>query len=143
MGLDTFSYIQLAVGGYLLWCGITRSGKLFETKKLKCPRKKYVRVMGNLAAFTAVCMMLEPLLTMTKVILPGSPVSWILWAIGFGGIVAMAVFNKKMVANNPGSSAQGTSTRPAPVPEHLRSAFEFDEADKPQSEKKENNSENK
>ena len=128
MSTNTFEYLHLCIGAYLLWCAITGTGKLYEAKQLKCSREKYKRVLSIMAALTAVCMIIDPILILTKRGLPGSPLSWVLWTLGMGGIVAMVVYNKKMVVKGAAADAGAAQTQqPARVSDPLRAAFEFDE----------------
>lgn len=130
-GLDNmFSLLQAAIGAYLLYTAVTGRGKVLENEFLKVPREEYVKKLRILSAIAGVILCATTALEYFGVVVPGSPLSWVTWALGFAPILAMMFYTSKCTDKQAAKAGHAAA---AQAPDHkedpLRAAFVFDEED--------------
>ena len=136
-GLDNmFSLLQLFIGGYLLYAAVTGRGKVLENEFLKVPREEYVKKLRIFSAISGTILSATSVLEYLGVIVPGSPLSWVTWALGFGSILPMMIYSSKSTDKEAAKANQATARAPRPTGDPLRAAFVFDdEENSPEAEK--------
>ncbi len=133
-----FSWLQLAIGAYLLYAAITGKGKVFDNEFLKVPREEYVKKLRILAAIAGVVLTVSSVLEMVGAVVPGSPLGWVSWALGLASILPMMVYSAKATDKAAAKANQRTAQSAAQKSggDPLRSAFVFDEEDEETEETK-------
>ena len=123
-----FSWLQLAIGAYLIFCGITGKGKVFDNDFLKIPREEYVKKLRILASISGACLSIASVLEMLGWVIPGTTLGWIVWALGLASIVPMMVYTSKATDRKAAKAAQNESRgMPQKKEDSLRAAFVFDD----------------
>lgn len=122
-----FSLLQLFIGGYLLYSAVTGRGKVFENEFLKVPREAYVKRLRILSAISGAILIATSVLEYLGFIVPGSPLGWAAWAVGFGSIVPMMVYSSKSTDKEAARANQPSGGQPGPKRDPLRAAFVFEE----------------
>lgn len=130
-----FSLLQVFIGGYLLYCAITGKGKIFDNDFLKVPREEYVKRLRILSGISGTILLITSVLEYTGIVVPGSPVGWVTWALGFLSILPLMIYSSKCTDKEAAKANQATTAQnAAPKEDPLRAAFVFDdeenEADK-------------
>ena len=134
--LDMMTWFDLAVGAYLLYAAITGKGNLFENEYLKCPKEQYVKTMRFMALFTGLAMAARGGLELAGVVVSGTALGWILWAVVFALILAMMIYSVKKTDRAAASAGKSTQASHPEKPENhdpLRAAFVFDDEDDTQA----------
>lgn len=132
-----FSLLQLIIGVYLLYCAAMGKGKIFENDYIKVPRAEYVKKLRILSAISGTILTVTSALEYFGVLVPGTTLGWISWAIGLASIIPMMVYSSKSTDREAAKAAahrgsgQGKG-QPMPAKDPLRAAFVFDdEEDEP------------
>ena len=130
---NMFSLLQLILGVYLLYCAAMGKGKIFENDYIKVPRAEYVKKLRILSAISGGVLTVSSALEYFGVIVPGTTLGWISWAIGLASIIPMMVYSSKATdrdaarAGRPTAEAAKAKGQPAPSKDPLRAAFVFDD----------------
>lgn len=128
-----FSLLQLIIGVYLLYCAAMGKGKIFENDYIKVPRAEYVKKLRILSAISGTILTVTSALEYFGVLVPGTTLGWISWAIGLASIIPMMVYSSKSTdreaakAGRPTAEAAKAKGQPMPAKDPLRAAFVFDE----------------
>lgn len=128
-----FSLLQLIIGVYLLYCAAMGKGKIFENDYIKVPRAEYVKKLRILSAISGTILTVTSALEYFGVLVPGTTLGWISWAIGLASIIPMMVYSSKSTdreaakAGRPTAEAAKAKGQPTPPKDPLRAAFVFDE----------------
>ena len=120
---NMFSLLQLIIGVYLLYCAAMGKGKIFENDYIKVPRAEYVKKLRVLSAISGAILTATSALEYFGVLVPGTTLGWISWAIGLASIIPMMVYSSKST-DREAAKAKG---QPMPAKDPLRAAFVFDE----------------
>ena len=121
--------LQLIIGIYLLVCAVRGKGKVLENEYLKIPRERYVKIMRILSAICGAVLCATSALELAGILLPGTVLAWVFWALGIASILPLLVFSIKATdreaakAGKPGPEAG----QKAPAHDPLRAAFVFDD----------------
>ena len=127
---NMFSLLQLIIGVYLLYCAAMGKGKIFENDYIKVPRAEYVK---KLRILSGAILTATSALEYFGVLVPGTTLGWISWAIGLASIIPMMVYSSKSTdreaakAGRPTAEAAKAKGQPMPSKDPLRAAFVFDE----------------
>ena len=130
---NMFSLLQLIIGVYLLYCAAMGKGKIFENDYIKVPRAEYVKKLRILSAISGTILTVTSALEYFGVLVPGTTLGWISWAIGLASIIPMMVYSSKSTdreaakAGRPTAEAAKAKGQPMPAKDPLRAAFVFDE----------------
>lgn len=139
-----FSMLQLFIGVYLLYCAIRGQGKVYENDYIKVPRAEYVKNLRILSAVAGTVLTVSSVLEYTGVLVPGTPLGWVFWGLGFATLIPMMVYSSKATdkaaakAGRPTAESAKAAGKPAPPADPLRAAFVFDDEDEPAGEKMDN-----
>ena len=135
---NMFSLLQLIIGVYLLYCAAMGKGKIFENDYIKVPRAEYVKKLRVLSAISGTILTVTSALEYFGVLVPGTTLGWISWAIGLASIIPMMVYSSNRTdreaakAGRPTAEAAKAKGQPTPPKDPLRAAFVFDdEEDEP------------
>lgn len=135
---NMFSLLQLIIGVYLLYCAAMGKGKIFENDYIKVPRAEYVKKLRVLSAISGAILTATSALEYFGVLVPGTTLGWISWAVGLASIIPMMVYSSKSTdreaakAGRPTAEAAKAKGQPMPAKDPLRAAFVFDdEEDEP------------
>ena len=130
---NMFSLLQLIIGVYLLYCAAMGKGKIFENDYIKVPRAEYVKKLRVLSAISGVILTVTSALEYFGVLVPGTTLGWISWAIGLASIIPMMVYSSKSTDREAAKAGRATAEaakakgQPMPAKDPLRAAFVFDE----------------
>ena len=128
-----FSLLQLIIGVYLLYCAAMGKGKIFENDYIKVPRAEYVKKLRILSAISGAILTATSALEYFGVLVPGTTLGWISWAIGLASIIPMMVYSSKSTDREAAKAGRTTAEaakakgQPVPSKDPLRAAFVFDE----------------
>ena len=135
-GSGLFTWFQLALAVYLLYCVVTGRGKLFDNEYTKCDYKKYRRNMRILSGVAGVILLATCILELTGVVEGGTTLGWILWGVGLAAIAGVLVYNVVMTDRKAMAEAQKNAQYSASrhPNDPLRAAFVFDDEDEQETE---------
>ena len=128
---NMFSLLQLIIGVYLLYCAAMGKGKIFENDYIKVPRAEYVKKLRILSAISGAILTATSALEYFGVLVPGTTLGWISWAIGLASIIPMMVYSSKSTDREAAKAgrptAEAAKAKGQPPKDPLRAAFVFDE----------------
>ncbi len=128
--MGVFNIFEIAIGVYLLYCGITGKGKYYENQYCKVPVEQYVKIMRVFALVVGVLILVSPTLQLLHVIEASSWIAWALWFVNMIGIIGMLIANVRMTDRAKAKAAQnGAKSAAEESSDPLRAAFVFDEED--------------
>lgn len=124
---DMFSWITLAIGAYLLFCGITGKGKmLYDTANIKKGMEAlYLKRVRKIALPLGVSMLLQSameFMAMGSEVVLYRTLSLVFFGLNAIGIAALIVIAVRMTDRTK-------STKPGAPKPASKAAFEFDEED--------------
>lgn len=111
---NMFSLLQLIIGVYLLYCAAMGKGKIFENDYIKVPRAEYVKKLRILSAISGTILTVTSALEYFGVLVPGTTLGWISWAIGLASIIPMMVYSSKSTDREAAKAAGPPRKRPRP-----------------------------
>ena len=104
-----FSLLQLIIGVYLLYCAAMGKGKIFENDYIKVPRAEYVKKLRILSAISGTILTVTSALEYFGVLVPGTTLGWISWAIGLASIIPMMVYSSKSTDREAAKAGRHTA----------------------------------
>lgn len=104
-----FSLLQLIIGVYLLYCAAMGKGKIFENDYIKVPRAEYVKKLRILSAISGTILTVTSALEYFGVLVPGTTLGWISWAIGLASIIPMMVYSSKSTDREAAKAGRPTA----------------------------------
>lgn len=111
---NMFSLLQLIIGVYLLYCAAMGKGKIFENDYIKVPRAEYVKKLRILSAISGTILTVTSALEYFGVLVPGTTLGWISWAIGLASIIPMMVYSSKSTDREAAKAGRPPRKRPRP-----------------------------
>lgn len=121
------SWVQIAIGAYVVYCVIFLKGGLFDTSNCKeGMEKRYVKTMRIGLAVVAPIMLASGILDITGVAPAGSTLGMILMGAVLAGIIVTIVLTQRCVDRKKVPQKPGEPDKSA----MMKAAFEFDDEDK-------------
>ena len=85
--------IQLALGVMLTWYAIRNKGKIYENSYIKEGKEDYYKkTLRLIMAITGPLLLIHGVLETAGIIQANTILSWVLWGLGFVGIMYMLIF---------------------------------------------------
>lgn len=140
MGNELFSLFQVLIGAYLLYCGVTGKGKIYENTSIKegmeARYKKHMRIMSLIlaplmlaqAALDYFVLAKEEVIEGAEQALSAARIGgWVLWGLTLVALVFLFIFSIKMTdRTKPAATGKNGAAPKSGAP---RAAFFFDDED--------------